>query len=113
MSEQELRIAVCESLGFKHTDEVDRFGNRYMTRQEGVMEKWYRLGTKPDTYPPIPPLTLDLMHEAEGTLTKIEYDKYEQDLWDTMDCEMLGIRPFLSATASQRATAFLKVKGKL
>lgn len=113
MTEQELQIAVCERLGWKIVEgtyaypPMDLVKKRLSYLPKEVADRIVTIN-----YERLPRLTLEFMHEAEKTLTKEEFDTYEQSLWEELDCEQQGIRPFLCANAIQRATAFIAVKQK-
>jgi len=64
---------------------------------------------------------LNAMHEAEKVLTLEQFDRYRTDLWSAVcnseyafeSCApLIAIRAFISATAAQRAEAFLRTIGK-
>lgn len=116
MTEQELHIAVCKELGYSQewrSFEPETFGSDFQV--------WVKEGKTVAR----PPLTLDLMHEAEKTLTEEQRVKYAKELdWNCSDmlCEPLqysGERvnwpqafEMIHATTLQRATAFIAVKQK-
>jgi hypothetical protein len=68
------------------------------------------------------PLTdLNAMHEAEKTLTDEQIARWQRDLWLTCENDFYALeacappivlRRFISATAAQRAEAFLRTIGK-
>jgi len=72
---------------------------------------------------PIPDYLNDLnaMHEAEKTLTDEQIARWQRDLWLTCENDFYALeacappivlRRFISATAAQRAEAFLRTIGK-
>lgn len=92
-----LRVAVCEAIGWKRGD---------IRRSPFIIvEGW--ISPDGDEWQDLPPLTLDLMHEAEKTLNDDETDDYSGVLWDV--CQLTKTRRW-HATAEQRARAFCKVK---
>jgi hypothetical protein len=62
---------------------------------------------------------LNAMHEAEKTLTDEQHRQYRSEVWysvcndiSSYECVKAAERPHFSATARQRAEAFLKTIGK-
>ena len=62
---------------------------------------------------------LNAMHEAEKVLTNEQHRKYRSEVWysvcndiSSYECVKAAERPHFSATALQRASAFLKTIGK-
>jgi hypothetical protein len=64
---------------------------------------------------------LNAMHEAEKTLTDEQIARWQRDLWLTCENDFYALeacappivlRRFISATAAQRAEAFLRTIGK-
>jgi uncharacterized protein HemY len=56
---------------------------------------------------------LNAMHEAEKTLTDALHKSFREKLWHVIPCHTFNdYRLWISATAAQRAEAFLKTLGK-
>ena len=60
----------------------------------------------------IPPLTLDLMHEAEETLTKEQRIEYGSYLWDATEGRAEGGFRLIHADKEARLEAFLRTIGR-
>jgi len=100
MKNQQINIAIAEACGWKHI---------------AFNRGWIKAGDG-ETQCVIPNYceNLKLMHEAEKILTADQFEQYRWVLWDI--CKQLTVkewyRAHLSATARQRAEAFLKTIGK-
>lgn len=115
MNPEKQRIAIAEACGWKR-------------------DEWTDTGPYPETYTGwshpehgfvqiLPDYLSDLnaMHEAERVLRNEQFDRYRADLWMCVGNEdfafescapLTAIRFFVSATAAQRAEAFLRTIGK-
>lgn len=102
----ELRIAVCKAMGW-HC-----IGGCHTPDYAG----WVTLD-QPSPMRPIPPLTLELMWQAEEMLSEDECRRYNDLLADIAVKPNILTFPIVAraylfhASAEQRAEAFLKVKG--
>lgn len=115
MSPEKQRICIAEACGWKYPCASCLPSKRWRTpADDGCKSE----GELPDYLN-----SLDAMHEAEKVLSDEQYTKYEEILWSVMttwvDVPTAGgtsvklpcrIR-WLSATAAQRAEAFLRVTG--
>lgn len=61
---------------------------------------------------PLPELSLDLMHELENGLTDDEYRQWLNHLIESRNKDCIPLCRCHSATAEQRAQAWVKLKGK-
>ena len=116
MTEQEQNIAIAEACGFH----VPKWIGDEQDCECGIC------GKKPAKHPFWPDYTRDLnaMHAAEKTLTdeqhcnfrcvliKVTHIKEEQNEWNSNRINCDSARNYCSATAAQRAEAFLKTIGK-
>jgi hypothetical protein len=121
MNKEKQRIAIAEACGWKNADHPDAM----KLKQGWIMpEKWcmdpkgvLRFNHHRPDY-----LTdLNAMHEAEKTLTDEQIARWQRDLWLTCENDFYALeacappivlRRFISATAAQRAEAFLRTIGK-
>lgn len=118
MSEQELQIAVCEELGWSEIHYFD--DQKSVPMWTGIPPDKLTVDSDGDWgisrskyHRPLTPLTLDLMHEAEETLTAQERNAYCRQLsWEIFKQPMITGWSFAHAAAIQRATAFIAVKRK-
>jgi len=99
MTDQEINIAIAEAC--PEVAEIDKDNG-------GAFWK------RPDSYVRFNPANdLNAMHEAEKTLTPDQKDEYARRLCDINCCMEMSIEwDCASATARQRAEAFLKTIGK-
>lgn len=101
MTPDEMRIAVCECLGWKKSDHF-----------ADTNQVWMAPNGEP-TFG-LPPLTLDLMDDALETLSREEITQFVETLK-----ELVGVAAtfhwiawlLITSTKEQRAKSFLKVKG--
>lgn len=118
MSDNQIRIAIAEVLGWKFSDTVDRFGNRFYERGD----QWRRVGDYPNTYEPLPDYLNDLnaCAEFERTLSEGEITDYGIEVFRIMNQTDRSIASvdgdplwgkLIQATARQRCEAFLRTKG--
>lgn len=97
----ELRIAVCRAIGWK--------------RQKSTNPDFDWVWIEPNgggyCYA-LPELSLDLMHELENGLTDDEYRQWLNHLIESRNKDCIPLCRCHSATAEQRAQAWVKLKGK-
>lgn len=99
MKPEAQRIALLEWMGWQHFEE--HFGRLYAVNlAKSTSDKLL-----------VPPLTLDLMHEAEKTLKANPDQRGWESYVMTLD-ERLGSGDKIHATAAQRLEAFLRTIGK-
>ena len=96
MNPLDQRFAIAESVGWRH--------------REGGM--WYHpdSSTVPETLIPDYLNDLNAMHEVERNLDNNKYETYE-DMLDIL-VRRTGVNRLTSATAAQRAEAYLRTIGK-
>lgn len=121
MTEQELQIAVCERMGWtvSGASNCPEFGYQVQGYPKGSSLESKQLA--------LPPLTLELMWQAESALDGWESDLYTSYLYKLINPRRIdgftdkigapqlswgGTYMMLHATAIQRATAFIAVKQK-
>ncbi len=99
MNEQNQRILIAEALG-----KTDLLANMAKLEEMGY----------PDPTHALPDYLHDLnaMHEAEKVLTDEQYSKYAWLVLSGTPEREVECREFFSATAAQRAEAFLRTIGK-
>lgn len=107
MTQEEQLIALLEWMGWTKFDECSDQGMSY----------WRAIDPKTGRRHSIPPLTLDLMHEAELRLFADQWEKYGVELErlvvhkDETDWAVIKFR-IANATKEQRLEALLKTIGK-
>lgn len=112
MSPEAQRIAIAEACGW--TDpRTGPYGRLYMFKANSG------IGEQPPDYP----TDLNAMHEAENVLTAYQRQKHGQQLQEILNeavvgfvedyaRQLAGLSRVASATAAQRAEAFLRTIGK-
>jgi hypothetical protein len=109
MNKEKQRIAIAEICGYNRTSSVS-----------GIGPAWAK-GAEYFTRLPDYLNDLNAMHEAEKTLTDEQIARWQRDLWLTCENDFYALeacappivlRRFISATAAQRAEAFLRTIGK-
>lgn len=104
MSEIQIRIAIAEACGWKVCPQ-----NKWLVIPPNSPHSVQPLNTLPDYCN-----DLNAMHEAEGTMDAPQYSNFTDHLYDA-ECERQKDTKkwrWLSATAAQRAEAFLRAIGK-
>jgi hypothetical protein len=119
MNKEKQRIAIAEACGI-----VGPFDNRWIKEYEEEGGDAYGFtGFEKGELVFIPDYLNDLnaMHEAEKTLSDEQIARWQRDLWLTCENDFYALeacappivlRRFISATAAQRAEAFLRTIGK-
>lgn len=114
MSPESQRIAIAQALG------LDKLGPfRYASRRGNLLPEdstgprlFYISSSKGgwNEYDDVPDYLSDLnaMHEAEKQLTSGQWVDYKYELATASGATIEGMRNLISATASQRAEAFLR-----
>ena len=109
MNPEKQLIAIAESCGWKNVDAGAGRVWGFTTRHKGTP-------SESDVCVDVPDYLNDLnaMREAEKVLTPTEFEAYRWILWGL--CKQPQVtewnRAYLSATAAQRAEAFLRTIGK-
>lgn len=100
MTDQEINYAIAEACGWRKEDRV------WMWTRDGID------CTCPDLWDWVN--DLNAMHEAEQSLTDWQWKRYAEILYDSVYYGSKGMiyRRAYSATARQRAEAFLRTIGK-
>ncbi len=106
MSPEAQRIAIAEACGWTYHEP---------TSEMGGVEMWWK-GAENSVWNPwaFPDYLNDLnaMHEAEKVLNLEQFWRYADWLKDNARGLGLGVDEYITATAAQRAEAFLKTIGK-
>lgn len=115
MSDEEIHHSVLEHLGWTGIIEQDYCDWNVNMYEGPVLQFWQGVNPETGDKEPIPPLSLDLLHEAEKTLTDEQHYDFRVELWAvTQPTEIRKIasldhnRAYASATARQRALAFIQ-----
>lgn len=113
MTSEQINIAIAEACGWNSIREQD-YDHGYSG--DDVRQMWVGLNPDSDEFEQLPDYCNDLnaMHEAQKVLTPTEFEAYRWILWGL--CKQPQVtewnRAYLSATAAQRAEAFLRTLGK-
>jgi hypothetical protein len=104
MNPEQQRIAIAEACGWKNVDAGAGRVWGFTTRHKGTP-------SESDVCVDVPnyPFDLNAMHEAEKVLTDKAHEEFRLNLYDLLGDDS---RLIVSATASQRAEAFLRTIGK-
>lgn len=102
MNNEEIRIAIAESLGFKRNEKLDlwRKGNK----------DYFNCGSRCYAQLPNYPEDLNACAEFERSLGVDEKTEYCVQLRKVIDCLPGAIFAFVTASALQRCEAFLRTK---
>jgi hypothetical protein len=101
MTNEQIRTAVAEALGFEA---------RYKYGGSGASLTWWVKGEKEFDLFSLPKFDscLNACHEMEKALNDVEHVEFRNELLRICG---FNYRSYISATAQQRAEAFLKTKG--
>lgn len=116
MTDEQIRIAVAEVMGWKLSPDRDRFGNQYYV----LNEVYVKAGEFPISAKGLPnyPEDLNAMAEARKTLTKDQMEAYHDNLHEVTsrnhdgENDKVATMLMVDATARQRAEAFLRTLNK-
>lgn len=112
MTDEEIRIAIAEACGYERLKGDPWKSTRTIAfiPKGWSVERFIRHG-EPAVYPSMLPDYLDdlnAMHEAEATLTDEQHTKFRVMLAEVVRDVRYFCRKYTSATARQRAEAFLR-----
>ena len=105
MTPEQQRVAIAQACGWKTQVESWPKGNKTTWLDPSANQVCGQ------TFPPDYLNDLNAMHEAEKALTWQQHLTFRKQLWDlviTLGPEDTWDRQFISATAAQRAEAFLR-----